>query len=186
MVFNDLSNRFNEDFNLNCGNAVDMILKMSMIRKSYDNVTCLIVSFKEMDDLRNKPKKEKYKIHHNEIKELFSKINNKKLKLEHKGNQENLTTVKKDKLPLLHLNSNQIDSNKLGTKKLFREKKNIINYINKINININKPKSKEENLTIRNISVPRQKNKFRLNKNNAIINSNELYKYNDNNNFSHN
>jgi hypothetical protein len=62
MVFNDLSNRFNEDLNLNCGNAVDMILKMSMIRKSYPNVSCLI--------------------HHNEIKELFNKINNKKFKLE--------------------------------------------------------------------------------------------------------
>ena len=186
MVFSDLSNRFNDDLNENCGNIVDMILKMSMIRKSYDNVTCLIVSFKEMNDLRNKPRKEKYKIHHNEIKELFCKINNKKLNFKHKGNQENLTTEKKDKLPLLHLNSNQIDSNKFGPKKIFREKKNIINYINKININTNKPKSKEYNVTLRNLSVPRQKNKFRLNKNNVIINNNELYNYNVNNDFSHN
>ena len=31
-----------------CGNIVDMILRMSMLRKSYDNVTCIMVAFKDL------------------------------------------------------------------------------------------------------------------------------------------
>ena len=31
-----------------CGNVVDMILRMSMLRKSYDNVTCIMVAFKDL------------------------------------------------------------------------------------------------------------------------------------------
>ena len=186
MVFSDLSHRFNDDLNANCGNVVDMILKMSMIRKSFDNITCLIIAFKEMKDLRNKEKKEKYKIHHKEIKELFSKINNKKLNIKLKDNQEKSKIINKNRLPLLHLNANQLNSNKIGTKKIFRDKNNINNYINKININTNKTKKKEDSLTIRNISVPRQKTKFLLNRNNAIINKNELNNYKVNYDYSQN
>ena len=31
-----------------CGNVVDMILRMSMLRKSYDNVTCIMIAFKDL------------------------------------------------------------------------------------------------------------------------------------------
>ena len=31
-----------------CGNVVDMILRLSMLRKSYDNVTCIMVAFKDL------------------------------------------------------------------------------------------------------------------------------------------
>ena len=31
-----------------CGNIVDMVLRASMIRKSYDNVTCIMVAFKDL------------------------------------------------------------------------------------------------------------------------------------------
>ena len=31
-----------------CGNIVDMILRLSMLRKSYDNVTCIMVAFKDL------------------------------------------------------------------------------------------------------------------------------------------
>ena len=52
------NNKFNNSFNTSydkkinmnttCGNIVDMILRASMLRKSYDNVTCIIVAFKDL------------------------------------------------------------------------------------------------------------------------------------------
>ena len=52
------NNKFNNSFNTSydkkinmsttCGNIVDMILRTSMLRKSFDNVTCIMVSFKDL------------------------------------------------------------------------------------------------------------------------------------------
>ena len=36
-----------------CSNIVDLILKASMIRKSFDNVTCLIIAFKDLLNTKN-------------------------------------------------------------------------------------------------------------------------------------
>ena len=54
----DKNNKYNHSFNTTydkkinmsttCGNIVDMILRASMLRKSYDNVTCIIVAFKDL------------------------------------------------------------------------------------------------------------------------------------------
>ena len=184
-VFNDLSNRFNDDLNENCGKIIDMILKMSMIRKSYDNVTCLIVAFKEMNEFRSKSRKEKYQIHHKEIQALFNKISNKKINSKYNENQEKSMILHKNKLPLLHLNANPINYNKIGIKKIFKDKNNFINYINKININSNKAKKKQDSLTIRNLSVPRKQNKLILKKNNITIN-NEIFKDKVNSDYSQN
>ena len=59
-----------------------------MIRKSYDNVTCVIVAIKDLINYKNREKKEEYYIHHNEIKELFKKISNKKSNHEINENKE--------------------------------------------------------------------------------------------------
>ena len=51
---NKFNNCFNTSYdkkinmNTTCGNIVDMILRASMLRKSYDNVTCIIVAFKDL------------------------------------------------------------------------------------------------------------------------------------------
>ena len=52
------NNKFNHSFNTSydkkinmsttCGNIVDMILRASMLRKSYDNVTCIMIAFKDL------------------------------------------------------------------------------------------------------------------------------------------
>ena len=42
MVLNNLIDEDQNNLNALCGKIVDMILKMSMVRESYDNVTCLI------------------------------------------------------------------------------------------------------------------------------------------------
>ena len=186
MVFNHLSDEKNNHLNINCGYAVDMILKMSMIRKSYDNVTCVIVAFKDLINYKNRVKKEEYYIHHNEIKELFKKINNKKSNHEINENKEKNIVVNKNKLPSLHLHINPNKTNKFGLKKLFKDNNNINNYmyINKININTNKLYKKDKNLTIRNISVPHKKTNNIFNKNNITINKNDFFKDNINNDYS--
>ena len=188
MVFNHSSDENNNDLNINCGYVVDMILKMSMIRKSYDNVTCLIVAFKDLINYKNKVKKEEeYFVNNNEIKGLFRKINNKKPRLEINENKEKQLMTNRNKLPSLHLHINPNKTNKIGLKKLFKDNNKINNYmyINKININTNKLFKKEKNLTIRNISVPHKKINNIFNKNNITINKNDLFKDNINKDYSH-
>ena len=45
--FNTLYDR-KINMNTTCGNIVDMILRLSMLRKSYDNVTCIMIAFKDL------------------------------------------------------------------------------------------------------------------------------------------
>ncbi len=46
---------------LQCGKAVDMVIKSSLIRKSLDNVTCLMVTFKNFETCYESLSKEKYR-----------------------------------------------------------------------------------------------------------------------------
>ena len=181
MVLNNISDNCNDNLNVNCGNIVDFILKMAMIRKSYDNVTCLIVAFKEIDEYRNKIQNGKNNLPINpiEIKEFFNKINNNQLKL-NKTHEKEMQI--KNRLPLLQLNINTNKTNNLRLKKKIKNNNIFFNYINKININLNSNnnrfKKKDANFTIRNISVPRQKKK--LNRNSLTINKNDLFQINMN------
>ena len=47
---NSFNTCYDRKINMNstCGNIVDIILRLSMIRKSYDNVTCIMVAFKDL------------------------------------------------------------------------------------------------------------------------------------------
>ena len=186
MVFNDLSEEFKNNFNVNCGNAVDMIIKMSMVRKSYDNVTCLIVAFKNFNNYENDLKKETNIIlnNHKENNSLFNNVNNNKGIIKLNKNIEKNGLFNKNKLPLLKLKVNPNKSNNPAFKKLFKNNNNFFNYINKININRNKLKKKEESYTIRNNSVPRQQNKNTMNKNSVTISKNEFSRDRTNNDYS--
>jgi len=186
MVFNDLSEEFKNNFNVNCGNAVDMIIKMSMVRKSYDNVTCLIVAFKNFNYYENDLKKETNIIlnNHKENNSLFNNVNNNKGIIKLNKNIEKNGLFNKNKLPLLKLKVNPNKSNNPAFKKLFKNNNNFFNYINKININRNKLKKKEESYTIRNNSVPRQQNKNTMNKNSVTISKNEFSRDRTNNDYS--
>ena len=186
MVFNDLSEEFKNNFNVNCGNAVDMIIKMSMVRKSYDNVTCLIVAFKNFNNYENDLKKETNIIlnNHKENNSLFNNVNNNKGIIKLNKNIEKNGLFNKNKLPLLKLKVNPNKSNNPAFKKLFKNNNNFFNYINKININRNKLKKKEESYTIRNNSVPRQQNKNTMNKNSVTISKNDFSRDRTNNDYS--
>ena len=164
------SNIINSSLNMSCGNIVDLILKMSMTRKSYDNVTCLMIAFKEREDLRySKSKKDIVLNCYNEIK-FYNKIPNNNPMFKMNKNTEKTIFLNKNKLPSLHLvNRNR---NNIRFKKLFKNNNYFSNYIGKLNItNINrnnnqfKKREGNENINLRNISVPSHQNKNTLNVN---------------------
>ena len=53
MIFNNSNKVINNNNNIHsqCGKVVDFILKSAMIRKSFDNVTCLIICLKNFDNI---------------------------------------------------------------------------------------------------------------------------------------
>ena len=53
MIFNNSSKviKSNNNIHTQCGKVVDFILKSAMIRKSFDNVTCLIICLKNFDNI---------------------------------------------------------------------------------------------------------------------------------------
>ena len=55
------------NMNTTCGNIVDIILRLSMIRKSYDNVTCIMVAFKDLISGKNSGQKDNDKKYNNLI-----------------------------------------------------------------------------------------------------------------------
>ena len=82
-----------------CGNVVDMILRLSMLRKSYDNVTCIMVAFKDLlsnnniniENIRDFKRKENiYSLHKGRLSKDIKTINN-----ENKEPQDNITNRNK-------------------------------------------------------------------------------------------
>ena len=186
MVLNDISDEIKNNLNTSCGNIIDIILKMSMIRKSYDNVTSLIVAFKERNEYRNYSKKEKNHkksdtISFNEINQFFSKIkNNDKPKIKLNKVKEKTILTNKNTLPTLKL-LNPNKNNNFKLKKLFKENNNFFNYINKLKNYNNKLRNAEENSCFRHISVPRNQNvnninSLKINRNNINTHKNDIQK----------
>ena len=54
MIFNNNDINNNSNIHEKCGIIVDLILKASMARKSFDNVTCVIISLKDFKRVNNK------------------------------------------------------------------------------------------------------------------------------------
>ena len=65
------------NMNTTCGNIVDMILRAAMLRKSYDNVTCIIIAFKDLLLGNNiKHEKESNMKENNDLNENEKYVNN--------------------------------------------------------------------------------------------------------------
>ena len=140
------------DLYTTCANIVDFILKASMARKSFDNVTCLIVAFKDLLNNNNISKKiEEKPVEKRKISENFD---NKNLKKEEKNESSNMSKIdKSDELPklvknktpdLLEKNKNEINENKKSN----IQKKKII--IDKIQIKSIQKENKIKNNIIAN------------------------------------
>ena len=199
------------DMNTTSGNIVDLILKASMIRKSFDNVTCLFISFKNF--FENLEKNLSNKIINANINMNLNagadKNINSDILLRNKSNIENLKNhgmepkiiFKEKNRSEKTLTKNNNDGNNGNNNKADNEGKNKIslNNITKMNgLNRNKIKinyhqkepNKEENINnvINNNKLINNINNKKYN--NAVINSqkneenNKLNIFNDNSNIN--
>ena len=138
-INNSFKGNYGNEINMNTtsGNIVDLILKASMIRKSFDNVTCLFISFKNF--FENHEKKMKNKKLNEKIN--INIINNKNILLRNKSNIQNENKSRKEP---------QI---------LFKEKNKSEKTLTKENIVLNNKELKNDN----NEDEKFNKNKISLN-----------------------
>jgi len=128
------------DLYTTCANIVDFILKVSMSRKSFDNVTCLIIAFKDLlnDNANNKNKKDiNDKNDKNDVK-----IEEKK-EIEINDNKNEKKDINKEK------SENNVDKNDEILPKLFNNKTNDLQTEN----NKNENNEKKNNLQKKKLVV---------------------------------
>ena len=157
MLLNDPHKKYNKDLNSSCGNIVDMILRMAMISKSYDNVTCVMAAFKGMEKLK---KRYTNKNLGNLIPLIdVNMLKEKNLKL--KKYEKTILFHKKIKLPNLKLKIQPNISNKKKNKNSFKK-------LNLESINLNNKNSDMPSARFCDIHLKRNDNIY--NRNKTVIN----------------
>ena len=153
-----------------CANIVDFILKMSMARKSFDNVTCLIVAFKDLLDDSNK---DIIKYIHKEEKNIINKIGEKLPNLTKNKtmslNENNSKNIKNKLFPENKMHIKDVDKNN----KILNIK-NLKIFNNEESWNKNSLNNEEElkHLSINNINLQNKESKISDNEGN-----NDFLKY---------
>ena len=129
MVFNNDKEMGNINIHEKCGTVIDFILKSSMARKSFDNVTCLIVALKDINNPQNSTNKG-YKKSTN----LIASNINKELKISHPP------IVSKNSYNSLHQNNNVNNLEEFVSKKIKNSDniKKVRNLTNVDRVSINK------------------------------------------------
>ena len=191
---NDINNNFNREFkgnygsminmNTTSGNIVDFILKASMLRKSFDNVTCLFIAFKNFFEIEDNNKKEEI---YKKNDEINKKENNKNLEIKNsKKNIENdlLEVDNGNKKYTFNQNINKENDNiqKINIKNVLTEQQHPEQEISSINRKIDKkPRNQiSPGNKIRIKSVPKQSsNQNKLAE--TEINTNSNYNKTNNN-----
>ena len=152
IIYNHCFNtNYDKKINMNttCGNIVDMVLRAAMLRKSYDNVTCIIIAFKDLlfgNNIKNEKEsnmKEHYDFYENNKKDMN---NNDIIVTNHKSISKSNDSIYKNKdITIINLTKNKkngFDNHKKyddenNNKKDNNEDRDIHNYgykeINKIN-----------------------------------------------------
>ena len=188
-VNNIFKGNYGNDMNMNStsGNIVDFILKASMIRKSFDNVTCLFISFKDFynivkKEIDNQLHKSKEFLLRN--KSNIENINNNLIETEiisDKSNNQKSIKVERDEDDLFYKNNDNIKRLKspfLNGKKAIRINSLPKQAFTNINPIIDSNKIKSEN-DIVNISTSHNKN---MTVNNIITYNNNIILNSDNSN----
>ena len=162
---NIFKGNYGNEINMNTtsGNIVDLILKASMLRKSFDNVTCLFISFKDFFD-------------NSEKNEISKKVGLKDLLLRNKSNFGTNENIKKKDLIILHKEIINSKAN-LSAQNFFskgNQNKYDIFIKNKLNLDDNKVERKK----LRIMTLPKQNLNLNLNnkdedKNNNCDNDNK-------------
>ena len=150
MVKNNI--RFNTSFNTlydrrinmnsTCGNIVDIILRLSMLRKSYDNVTCIMIAFKDLIFEKNSKYKENNSINKDKENNLQNSYDKNGLKSindkQRKNSNNNYIRLSKD----IHLskaeNENRKNTSQESNKQFYKKietKNNNNNSSNNIELN---------------------------------------------------
>ena len=149
--------------NTTSGNIVDLILKASMLRKSFDNVTCLFISFKDFFDNSQK-------------NEISKKQGLKDVLLRNKSNFENIENIKKN--DLIRFNKEIINSKANLSAQNFFSKDTKDDIFTKNKLNLDDDDNKVERNKLRILTLPKQNINLKLNnkdedKNNNCDNDNK-------------
>ena len=184
---NKFKGNYGNEINMNTtsGNIVDLILKASMIRKSFDNVTCLIVNFKNFfENVKNEFDNNQVPVHKSkEIilrnKSNIESINNKiENELFPEKNNINLKSIKVEKEDEVSSNKNNINLKRIPSPFPNGRKAIRINSLPKQDFsNINNKNKLEDNIV--NISTTQNKN---MTVNNIITYNNNIILNSDNSN----
>ena len=188
-IHNNFKGNYGNKINMNTssGNIVDLILKASMIRKSFDNVTCLFISFKNFFENvdKNMQLNEKFNNNLNGI----NKITNREILLRNKSNLQNENSYKMEpQLIFKERNKSQKaltkDNNNIGEPKN-KEKEDEISTKNKNGLNVKKIKGNivSNKKKIRINSLPKQP-LFNMDKNKNL--EENLVNLSNNQNFNKN
>ena len=107
----------NIDIYNTCANIVDFILKMSMARKSFDNVTCLMIAFKDLLGI-NKTEENKNSKDEEKTEEKLPNIGKEKTFSLIENNESNKNKIYNDKnKKMLNIKSLKITQDKEGRNK---------------------------------------------------------------------
>ncbi len=156
-----------------CGKVVDYVLKAAMTRKSFDNVTCLIVAFKDFGD-KNVFGKDFYASKDINNDKKFNNENNKNVSLESNNISNEKNSFEKDR------NFNKKNENK-EVKKYIKTNHNYMN-TNNNNSNNNNSNNNYHNENNINRNNNNESNIKEINKNNEINNLPQKYNLNEKNN----
>ena len=169
---NSFNTLYDKKLNMNstCGNIVDIILRLSMLRKSYDNVTCIMIAFKDLIFDKNSKYKEnnpKNKDKENNLTSSYDKNGLKSINEKYHKNNTNFIRLNKDIQISKVENENRKNMSKESSKPFYKKIENTNNSTNNMDIN----KFKNNFL----FTERERKNKININENNKeneILNQN--------------
>ena len=160
---NSFNTLYDKKLNMNstCGNIVDIILRLSMLRKSYDNVTCIMIAFKDLIFDKNSKYKEnnpKNKDKENNLTSSYDKNGLKSINEKYHKNNTNFIRLNKDIQISKVENENRKNMSKESSKPFYKKIENTNNSTNNMDIN----KFKNNFL----FTERERKNKININENN--------------------
>ena len=169
---NSFNTLYDKKLNMNstCGNIVDIILRLSMLRKSYDNVTCIMITFKDLifdKNSKDKANNPKNKDKENNLTSSYDKNGLKSINEKYHKNNTNFIRLNKDIQISKVENENRKNMSKESSKPFYKKIENTNNSTNNMDIN----KFKNNFL----YTEREKKNKININENNKeneIINQN--------------
>ena len=171
MIFNNEEINNNSTIHDKCGLIVDFILKASMARKSFDNVTCVIIALKDY--------KSKYNLKE-EVKNNFINDNNNNNIIQNNNNQD---SIKEPKKIFNEVNKEfkmippSLPKNSYNTLSHIHPKTNITNYIDELKkrktkgITLNAESTKKRNL--QKITIDNNKKNKNINSKKKLTNANK-------------